>query len=144
MRRRPPRSTRTDTLFPYTTLFRSRWVAARLPRPRNPLVRLALANLHRPAAQTGKLVVALGLGLTLFTTLSVIETNLSGQIRTTIPETAPSFFMLDIPIEEVDRFRALATEAAPRGDLVTIPSLRGSIVAIGDQRVSELRSEEHT
>src|SRR3546814_12976082 len=25
MRRRPPRSTRTDTLFPYTTLFRSCW-----------------------------------------------------------------------------------------------------------------------
>src|SRR3546814_12446178 len=31
MRRRPPRSTRTDTLFPYTTLFRSqRSEAARL------------------------------------------------------------------------------------------------------------------
>src|SRR3546814_4504380 len=29
MIRRPPRSTRTDTLFPYTTLFRS--AAARLP-----------------------------------------------------------------------------------------------------------------
>src|SRR3546814_5199507 len=29
MIRRPPRSTRTDTLFPYTTLFRS----ARRPRP---------------------------------------------------------------------------------------------------------------
>src|SRR3546814_1640292 len=27
MRRRPPRSTRTDTLFPYTTLFRSRVAA---------------------------------------------------------------------------------------------------------------------
>src|SRR3546814_4897317 len=27
MRRRPPRSTRTDTLFPYTTLFRSLQVA---------------------------------------------------------------------------------------------------------------------
>src|SRR3546814_12977934 len=27
MIRRPPRSTRTDTLFPYTTLFRSRWGA---------------------------------------------------------------------------------------------------------------------
>src|SRR3546814_13816328 len=25
MLRRPPRSTRTDTLFPYTTLFRSGW-----------------------------------------------------------------------------------------------------------------------
>src|SRR3546814_8907513 len=30
MRRRPPRSTRTDTLFPYTTLFRSRPVKKRL------------------------------------------------------------------------------------------------------------------
>src|SRR3546814_2150563 len=27
MIRRPPRSTRTDTLFPYTTLFRSGWAA---------------------------------------------------------------------------------------------------------------------
>src|SRR3546814_18796317 len=27
MRRRPPRSTRTDTLFPYTTLFRSQFRA---------------------------------------------------------------------------------------------------------------------
>src|SRR3546814_19061993 len=28
MIRRPPRSTLTDTLFPYTTLFRSHWVRA--------------------------------------------------------------------------------------------------------------------
>src|SRR3546814_10879480 len=32
MIRRPPRSTRTDTLFPYTTLFRS-WAAGRGSRP---------------------------------------------------------------------------------------------------------------
>src|SRR3546814_16663039 len=29
MIRRPPRSTRTDTLFPYTTLFRSGWPRSR-------------------------------------------------------------------------------------------------------------------
>src|SRR3546814_5817767 len=39
--RRPPRSTRTDTLFPYTTLFRSR--AALLDRPGSAL-RLMLAH----------------------------------------------------------------------------------------------------
>src|SRR3546814_1537070 len=33
MIRRPPRSTRTDTLFPYTTLFRSLVAADRLPIP---------------------------------------------------------------------------------------------------------------
>src|SRR3546814_5013035 len=32
MIRRPPRSTRTDTLFPYTTLFRSTDIAAGLER----------------------------------------------------------------------------------------------------------------
>src|SRR3546814_15059687 len=44
MIRRPPRSTRTDTLFPYTTLFRSRWrrglrldhdIAQRISLPRH-------------------------------------------------------------------------------------------------------------
>src|SRR3546814_3032434 len=34
MIRRPPRSPRTDTLFPYTTLFRSRAIRAAAPRPR--------------------------------------------------------------------------------------------------------------
>src|SRR3546814_2702545 len=33
MIRRPPRSTRTDTLFPYTTLFRSRCSPPRKPIP---------------------------------------------------------------------------------------------------------------
>src|SRR3546814_9628972 len=44
MRRRPPRSTRTDTLFPYTTLFRSGGIdhvdLARLPA--------GIACRHRP------------------------------------------------------------------------------------------------
>src|SRR3546814_5602283 len=35
MVRRPPRSTRTDTLFPYTTLFRSANAGAGLPGPRS-------------------------------------------------------------------------------------------------------------
>src|SRR3546814_21110828 len=37
MRLRPPRSTRTDTLFPYTTLFRS-------PEPADPTARVNQAN----------------------------------------------------------------------------------------------------
>src|SRR3546814_15375998 len=44
MIRRPPRSTRTDTLFPYTTLFRSAW----LPGLAVPYV-LALVELSEQA-----------------------------------------------------------------------------------------------
>src|SRR3546814_16773123 len=48
MIRRPPRSTRTDTLFPYTTLFRSRRRV--LPRARPlPLLRAARHH-HGPGA----------------------------------------------------------------------------------------------
>src|SRR3546814_1746690 len=43
MIRRPPRSTRTDTLFPYTTLFRSRRVLSARRRGRSPDLR----NLRR-------------------------------------------------------------------------------------------------
>src|SRR3546814_18316379 len=43
MIRRPPRSTRTDTLFPYTTLFRSRFLTAMAPWQRAPVVTLGLA-----------------------------------------------------------------------------------------------------
>src|SRR3546814_5310678 len=43
MLRRPPRSTRTDTLFPYTTLFRSSGVAQGLPDRR-----CFLGRLHGP------------------------------------------------------------------------------------------------
>src|SRR3546814_1798531 len=44
MIRRPPRSTRTDTLFPYTTLFRSSHEAQQLSRFGNPRTRPALAE----------------------------------------------------------------------------------------------------
>src|SRR3546814_8758242 len=51
MNRRPPRSTRTDTLFPYTTLFRSKVLplvaAPRLPR----LFRYRAPPIHARAAR---------------------------------------------------------------------------------------------
>ena len=71
-----------------------RWLASKAPRPKHPLLRLALTSLHRPGAQTGQLVVALGLGLTLFATLAAIQTSLTNEIRSTVPRDAPSFFVL--------------------------------------------------
>src|SRR3546814_1794629 len=48
MIRRPPRSTRTDTLFPYTTLFRSiRWKAAGGGVHARQCLGVALANQQR-------------------------------------------------------------------------------------------------
>lgn len=115
-----------------------RWLASKAPRPKQPLMRLALTNLHRPGAQTGQLVVALGLGLTLFATLAAIQTSLTNEIRLSVPREAPSFFVLDIPVERTDEFTAKVVENAPEAEINIVPTLRGIITEYGGQVVSEL------
>ncbi len=112
--------------------------ASRLPRPRRPLLRLAIANLHRPGAATGALVVALGLGLTLFVTLAAIQTSITAEIARTVPQRAPSFFVLDIPRDSEASFRQLVTGTDPNAEINLIPALRGSITEFAGQRVDEL------
>src|SRR3546814_2878693 len=47
MIRRPPRSTRTDTLFPYTTLFRSLVISQRWAERRRSILIVVPANLRK-------------------------------------------------------------------------------------------------
>ncbi|WP_052071762.1 ABC transporter permease [Sphingopyxis sp. MWB1] len=112
--------------------------ASLLPPPRRPLLRLALANLHRPGSATGALVVALGLGLTLFVTLAATQTSITAEVSRTVPQRAPSFFILDIPRDAEDRFRATVRQAEPDADINMIPALRGTITEFAGQRVDEL------
>ncbi|MBA4307128.1 MAG: ABC transporter permease [Sphingopyxis sp.] len=116
-----------------------RFIVIRLPRPNSPLPRLALANLHRPGAQTQALVVALGLGLTLFVTLAAIQTSINNEIKNSIPDRAPSFFILDIPRDGSARFTQMIKDADPAATVNMIPALRGTIVEYGGQRVDQLK-----
>ena len=116
-----------------------RRAAARMPRPKTPLFRLALANMHRPGAQTQALVVALGLGLTLFVTLAAIQTSINNEVAKSVPERAPSFFVLDVPRDGAARFTGMIKTAAPDGIINMIPALRGTIVAYGGTRVDQLK-----
>jgi len=113
-------------------------LARRIPRPRRPLLRLALANLYRPGAQTSALVVALGLALTLFVTLAGIQTSLDAEIDRTVPRKAPSLFILDLPSTGEARFRSLVAEQAKAAKLNIVPTLRGTVVAYKGQRVADL------
>src|SRR3546814_9190261 len=55
MIRRPPRSTRTDTLFPYTTLFRSCLVLGRIfPPPQCRWWKRATPHARHPAGRAGQ------------------------------------------------------------------------------------------
>jgi putative ABC transport system permease protein len=116
-----------------------RWLSVRLPRPQRPLLRLALANLHRPGSQTVAFVVALGLALTLFVTLAAIQTSLNAEISRTVPQKAPNQFVLDIPSEGRTDFIKIVHQVAPEAKLNIVPSMRGTIVAYAGQRVADLK-----
>ena len=114
--------------------------AARLPRPRRPLLRLALANLHRPGAQTDRLVIALGLGFSLFVALAVIDTSLSAELAGAAPAKAPRFFAIDLQPDDARAFRQAVARAAPESRVETVPSLRGSITALRGKRVADMKT----
>jgi putative ABC transport system permease protein len=119
-----------------------RHFAARQPRPRHPLLRAGLANLHRPGAQTGALVTALGFGLSAFVLLAAIQTSLDANIRARIPQRAPDYFVLDVPRDRVAEFEGMVAETIPQATIRTVPALRGAILAFGPQgrmtRVADL------
>lgn len=115
-----------------------RALAARAPRPRRPLLRLALAGLYRPGARTVTLVVALGLGLTLFVLLAAIRTSIDANIARTIPARAPALFALDVPRDQTPLFRQTVARTAPGSQVRTVPLLRGTITRYRDVRVADL------
>lgn len=110
-----------------------RRLAAALPRPRDPVARAALANLHRPGSATGTLVTALGFGLTAFVLLATVQTAIDGTIARRVPAEAPDYFVLDVPKDRGGDFRALVARADPAAETRLVPMLRGAVLAFGPE-----------
>ena len=113
--------------------------ARRLPRPRSPLVRLALANIHRPGALTPSVVLSLGLGLAVMVAVISIEGNLRRHFLAALPDSAPSFYFVDIAASDGQVFDAFIRSHAPRAALERVPMLRGRIVAANGMAAENLK-----
>lgn len=105
-------------------------LAGRLPRPRHPGLRLAVANLHRPGNPTGSVVMSLGLGVTVLVAIALIQGNLNRQVVEEMPKEAPGFYFIDIQPEQVEAFDSLVRGSEGVSDLDRVPMLRGRIVAV--------------
>ncbi len=116
------------------------WTARRIPRPRYALLRLVLANIHRPGALTPSVVLSLGLGLALLVTLLEIDGNLRNQFVAALPDKAPSVFFVDIQDADAARFDAFARKAAPDARYERVPMLRGRIVSANGVRAEDLKA----
>jgi len=113
--------------------------ARRLPRPRSPIVRLAIANIHRPGALAPSVVLSLGLGLAVLVTVIAVDSNLRRQFLAALPDKAPSFYFVDIPAADAETFDAFIRARVPRAALERVPMLRGRIVAANSVPAEDLR-----
>lgn len=119
-------------------------LARMLPHPRLPALRLAIAHLHRPGSLAPSVLLSFGLGLTLLVMLSLIDVNLTRQFRAALPGVAPTFFFVDIPAREVDRFETYLNALAPGSTVERVPQLRGRIIEIKDSPVALVKAAEKT
>ncbi|ANW05018.1 ABC transporter permease [Bradyrhizobium icense] len=119
-------------------------LARRLPRSRITMLRLAIANIYRPGALTPSVVMSLGLGLAVLVTITQIDGNLRRQFLAALPERAPSFYFIDIPTADADRFGDFLKKVAPQSTVDDVPMLRGRIVAARGVRADELKPSQDT
>lgn len=105
-------------------------VTRKLPRPRNAIWRYALSNVHRPGSAAISVILALGLGLTLFVTLALTDRTISTELTSGIPDRAPSFFFLDIRNDEKQAFIDLVRKEPGVTAVETAPMLRGRITTL--------------
>ena len=104
---------------------------------KTPSLRFAISNLYRPGNVTNGLILSLGLGLTVFVTIGLIEYNFSQKLRDNINENTPSFFLLDIQKDQVEDFKSLIASTETSRDLKLTPQLRGRITMVNGTPAAE-------
>ncbi len=107
----------------------------RLPRPRSLALRQAIGNLLRPGHQAGGMMLAVGIGVMVVMTVSLLERSLVRQIGESRPTDAPSFFFIDIQPDQKDAFARLLRQRTPEAQPELIPLVRSRLQAIDGKAI---------
>ena len=111
-------------------------VARLCPSPSRPAPRLAIANLHRPDAATARIVLSLGIGLSLLVAVALVDRNLTAEIETRLAERAPADFFIDIQPDQLAGLREIV-RSVPEAGFEEVPMLRGRISRINGTAVED-------
>ncbi|MBL8894364.1 MAG: FtsX-like permease family protein, partial [Rhizobiales bacterium] len=115
-------------------------LAAVIPKPKSAILRYAISNLYRPGAAAQSVILALGLGLTLFVTLALTDRTIGAELQAGLPERAPAFFFLDVRNDELPAFLDKVKSEPGVTKIETAPMLRGRIAKLNDTEASEIKA----
>ena len=107
----------------------------RWPRPDLLIFRQALGNVLRPGSQAVSITIAIGIGVMVVTTVSLVERSLLAQVGENRPTDAPTFFFIDIQPDQTEEFLRLmhqqTNDPAPR----LTPLVRSRLASIKGQSI---------
>jgi putative ABC transport system permease protein len=116
-------------------------LAKKSPKPNSAIWRYAISNLYRPGSSAVSVILALGLGLTLFVTLALTDQTITKELSAGIPERAPAFFFLDVRNDELPNFTAAIEKFKGVTKVDNAPMLRGRISKIGNTPVEKVKTQ---
>jgi putative ABC transport system permease protein len=106
-----------------------------VPVPQRYLLRHAVKNLQRPGNFTKAMTLAIGIGVMLMTTLTIVQRSLLDLIGNQIPSHAPSFFFIDIQPDQHQQFVRVLQQEFPDSPYDLVPVVRSRLTAINGQPI---------
>ena len=109
---------------------------ASVPRPPVLSLRHALGNVVRPGSQATGIMVAIGIGVMVIVTVSLVEQALLHQIQENRPADAPTFFFIDIQADQAEAFVSLVDRQTDQARPELTPLVRSRLHAINGHVVT--------
>jgi len=104
-------------------------------RVRSLTLRYAVGNLHRPGNQAAGVMVSIGIGVMVIVTVSLLERALVDQVGEQRPKDSPSFFFIDIQLDQKDSFLAMMQQRMPAARVEATPLVRSRLYAVNGRLV---------
>jgi putative ABC transport system permease protein len=117
------------------------WIARRTLRTRWPyVVRQGVANLYRPANQTRSVILSLGFGAFLITTLYLVQTNLLGQFEVKLDASNANLVFFDVQDDQRPVVDSLIRAGGYRV-IQTAPVVTMRIASINGRTVDQIAAD---
>ena len=119
------------------------WLAgvmvARLPEPKNRLLRYALRGIGGPGSNAPAVVVSVGMALAMLVVVLVLQVNLRNEYLGASVFDAPTLVASDLFDDEVASLEQMQAEDSDIVLFTSTPMLRGAFAALNDTAVENLR-----
>jgi putative ABC transport system permease protein len=106
------------------------------------IFRLAIGNITRPGSSLSTIMLSIGISLTVFIILATTQYNISARLNDTIPQKAPSLFLIDAQENQLKGLKNLIESTAT--NIIIKPSVQGAITHLNGKPIDEIKIDKES